>query len=823
MTRLLAEPSTSEVRSSRSRHRSRGVLAAAAAAAAALTACGGGGSDPAPGGGGGTTNVAPTISGTPETLARVGTRYRFAPTAADADGDTLRFSATGLPGWAVIDENTGIVSGSPVRADLASTAGIVVSVSDGTHTTSLPAFKLTVAPPRLNETQMVVNGTRTSSPPTGGGTKAFEIAGDVDLTPCGFTTRMKNANLHTEFDEDGNLADLYGLTDLPGALSDYLFLGPNVKAQVGLYKGSQINADPDLGITLQPEFTYFVYHLNVETELQVGDRKNPGKYNTVTLSLPLGQQTVFITDVCDVMVYRYHGSPAGSVGYGESDHGLIPFVPNQDWKQLDTFDGHRIEKGVFGLGIKVFDVLEITGTRVTRDPQFNDIDWGDPLASKIEYKTGLNGDARFALGVLGVGIFDFDAAKASATLDVGFDRQHMAMQATIAPDVSWQPNWFPILPSTEIVGNWVVDGKGVFEATLKGEYRSTLPEGRMIGTMTLDPSGVRMVAAIPDDKFPLSIEASFLNLKTTVQINTPKVDLGFGVQEAVKASLDRELVKLQKSIDDLKSAVADYEFEASLRGLRSALPGIVDTAVTVIDAVPGKVRTSVDNGVVNALRTSCKDLLFDTVCASDFVNETSIGDTYGGFAKTIADQAIKTPRANLLELKRIAQLGDDASLRQALEDALYAVYDVRTIKVVVPKYTYTIDWPSPIPNSSITIYSGTTLTYTILDAATASQVLTAAQNAYRIQQTSDLRISAQQIVDAIPTEAILNKARSDVDKGLALIPSFDGAGYEVSATELSYTPYLILSGERHGVTFNLLDPVAMLEGIGDTIAGLLTK
>lgn len=42
------------------------------------------------------------------------------------------------------------------------------------------------------------------------------------------------------------------------------------------------------------------------------------------------------------------------------------------------------------------------------------------------------------------------------------------------------------------------------------------------------------------------------------------------------------------------------------------------------------------------------------------------------------------------------------------------------------------------------------------------------------------------------------------------------------ADTLTYTPYLILSGQRHGVSFNLLDPVAMLQGIGDAIAGLLT-
>ncbi len=42
-------------------------------------------------------NTPPIISGTAPTQAMVGAHYEFAPSAADSDGDTLRFSATGLP------------------------------------------------------------------------------------------------------------------------------------------------------------------------------------------------------------------------------------------------------------------------------------------------------------------------------------------------------------------------------------------------------------------------------------------------------------------------------------------------------------------------------------------------------------------------------------------------------------------------------------------------------------------------------------------------------------------------------------------------------
>ncbi|MCD9460038.1 choice-of-anchor D domain-containing protein [Marinibactrum halimedae] len=90
-------------------------------------------------------NTAPVISGTADTAASVANTYRFTPTASDADtGDTLTFTATGIPAWASFDAATGAVSGAPAISDVGSTATIEISVSDGTETVVLPAFSITV-------------------------------------------------------------------------------------------------------------------------------------------------------------------------------------------------------------------------------------------------------------------------------------------------------------------------------------------------------------------------------------------------------------------------------------------------------------------------------------------------------------------------------------------------------------------------------------------------------------------------------------------------------------------------------------------------------
>ena len=90
-------------------------------------------------------NDAPTISGTPSTSVKSRQAYRFAPTAADVDSNTnLTFSISNKPSWATFDVGTGVLSGTPSRAQVGITSGIVISVSDGSLTASLPAFNLEV-------------------------------------------------------------------------------------------------------------------------------------------------------------------------------------------------------------------------------------------------------------------------------------------------------------------------------------------------------------------------------------------------------------------------------------------------------------------------------------------------------------------------------------------------------------------------------------------------------------------------------------------------------------------------------------------------------
>ena len=123
-----------------------------ALSAAALSGCGGGDEEsptsgtaqPPSGPPTGSTNRAPTISGTAPPSVNASSPYSFAPTAADADGDTFAFSIQNKPAWATFNTSTGRLSGTPAPADVGTYSNITISVSDGKTSTSLSAFAIAV-------------------------------------------------------------------------------------------------------------------------------------------------------------------------------------------------------------------------------------------------------------------------------------------------------------------------------------------------------------------------------------------------------------------------------------------------------------------------------------------------------------------------------------------------------------------------------------------------------------------------------------------------------------------------------------------------------
>ena len=133
-------------------------------------------------------NQPPTISGTPANQVTVGFQYSFRPTASDPDGDPLTFSITNRPSWGIFNSGTGRLRGTPTANEVGTYANIVISVTDGEDSASLPAFSITVGeapnqPPTIsgNPSTQVTEGNAYSFTPTAsdpdGDNLTFSISG----------------------------------------------------------------------------------------------------------------------------------------------------------------------------------------------------------------------------------------------------------------------------------------------------------------------------------------------------------------------------------------------------------------------------------------------------------------------------------------------------------------------------------------------------------------------------------------------------------------------------------------------------------------------
>ena len=170
-------------------------------------------------------NRPPTITGTPLTSVLVGVAYGFQPSASDPDGNPLTFRIDNMPSWASFNTSTGRLSGTPLAANVGSSANIVISVSDGTSSVSLPAFTLSVL--------QAANGTATvtwTAPLTNtDGTALTDLAG----YRISYGRAADNLDQRVDVDNPGQLSQQ--ITDLDtgqwffgvqarnavGAISDY--------------------------------------------------------------------------------------------------------------------------------------------------------------------------------------------------------------------------------------------------------------------------------------------------------------------------------------------------------------------------------------------------------------------------------------------------------------------------------------------------------------------------------------------------------------------------------------------------------------------------
>lgn len=165
----------------------------AIAFALTLAACGGGGGGSSSTPSGGSSNRAPQLAGAPAATAQVGAAYAFHPSASDADGNTLSFQISNRPAWASFDAASGSLTGTPASNHIGTTSNIVISVSDGTASVSLPAFSIQVQAAPQTNLPPVISGTPPTSVNAGQAYNFQPSASDPNGTTLSFSISNKPA------------------------------------------------------------------------------------------------------------------------------------------------------------------------------------------------------------------------------------------------------------------------------------------------------------------------------------------------------------------------------------------------------------------------------------------------------------------------------------------------------------------------------------------------------------------------------------------------------------------------------------------------------
>jgi hypothetical protein len=137
---------------------------------AAMVGCGGSTSDMATAASSaGPAGVAPSVSGTPVAMVVANTAYNFRPSFVSRSGKPLSFNIQNKPAWASFGAQTGLLSGIPSISDAGKYSNIIIAASDGSSSTVLPGFSITVIPP-------------TSTPPAAASSSSSSSGGTVSKT-----------------------------------------------------------------------------------------------------------------------------------------------------------------------------------------------------------------------------------------------------------------------------------------------------------------------------------------------------------------------------------------------------------------------------------------------------------------------------------------------------------------------------------------------------------------------------------------------------------------------------------------------------------------
>lgn len=590
----------------------------------------------------------------------------------------------------------------------------------------------------------------------------YHVRGALHVDAGARSVSLLDADLDVSFDANGNVSNVSGRARIASPHERIEFADP-VQADVGFFSGRELNARGELGILLKDDTDYFVYRYSVSLEMRIATGETGANATKpLVLRAPVGYTALMVVDYTDPMYYVYGAHDLlGATGVGWSHNGRLPYVPRLSVQGLGYFDGKNIRTGTF----PVFKVISVTGELIDGERTEVHLVEEDPFSSDLsrDYKAGFNGEATLDLFLKDIAGIEIPLAEASGgvwrnvSLQSGFHGNAWVHGRT-ADDASWWPTFIPARPVLGIEVSGMVTSDDDFEIRLAGEYGWDLPTGynTMLGEFLLTPEAMTLTGGVKVDDITYLLRGTVTHDWTSVAV-VPPAELKDMLLPGIRSEIDVRFAEAEKAYQDLVEATKDYEFELSLRGLRNALPGIVDFA-----------KKQLSDGIAAELRKH-------------------EGTIYYSQLKSQVNSEAAPYYHELDRLKAAArEIKDNDATRKQIEAVLRSVA-ARKI------FTFTFKYKQ----FGITLAT-VTVTRRVMSDADAAKLIATANNVKYIKETSDRKIRMQQIYDAIPSKERFEQIRDEIDRGVANMPVIGEFGFQVSHDALrTLNAYAIINGERH--------------------------
>lgn len=651
----------------------------------------------------------------------------------------------------------------------------------------------------------------------------FTIDGKLNMeTEQGETISFVDANAELEFNEDGTLKNISGTVEIPSPSNYFEFEDP-IQADIGFFSGKWLNENRNFEIRLKDERSYFIYNISVSFELKIGANDDPDATKPVSISPPIGGYITLIADYDDPMFFYSFGGDAFSnsnngdgnnnengnnndageevlgVSFGASTNAYLEYVPTLPVENVVSFDAKQVTGGTFSF----WKVLEASGMYYQNKGFDLDFNLKEPMESEIGYgyRAGINGTVNFSADIKNIISFGFPIGKGSTAIVAeasskdGINAKAF-VNGLVEPDLSWWPEFIPVSPSGNLNAYGYVEQTGAFDMGLSGSLGLETPTGTqsLEGALRLTHEAFTMQGAVTIDDETWGASATFTKEETKC-ISSPPKNFAEGISETVTEQIDAAIATTKKAYEDLEKANEQYELELSLRGLRAALPGIMDRANKEIDDA---VAAGVSSG-----RSQANKILKDygrKLCSDN------ISSKVNGLVKPYKDALTRLKNA-------VNNSKDNAQTRKELEAALLHLAGLnrmnKSVTVSITSGNKTIGCSAFTRTDTRTVK----INRTILTSDQVSQLKSAANNVKYIAEADGIRFDAQVIADQLPTLEELEDLKSNVEACVdKLTEGIGDVGFILNHSSGEFSPFIVINGEEKQVDgFDIFNSSQIIE------------